>query len=239
MSRARRALPHGKGWGSGLLLAAGIAGIAIAVVVVGTQFQPDGGQGAGQVPSSSAPGTVLSASGRLGPTPALEAANPAAACAAEIAAAEEVVKSARIAAGHWQEHVQARTDLLAGKNAEATTKAIWKRTRLAGPADLARLATATAGYDKVVSGCNGLTGAGASACNQRRTALEVAAASGRAAGGDWAAHLAMMSAHAAGDFGAEHAQDLWVTAWEKAARNLNAFARADAALAKAPACRPS
>ena len=43
--------------------------------------------------------------------------------------------AARVAAGHWREHVQARTDLLAGKNTEATTKAIWKRTRLAGPDD--------------------------------------------------------------------------------------------------------
>ncbi len=238
MSRARRALPHGKGWGSGLLLAAVFAGIALAVVVVGTQFQ-SGGQGAGRPPSSATPGTVLSASGTRGPTPALDAATAGAACAAEIAAAEEVVKSARIAAGHWQEHVQARTDLLAGKNAEETTKAIWKRTRLAGAADLARLAAATTGYDQVLGGCKGLTSAGASACKLRLTALELAAASGRAAGGDWAAHLAMMRAHAAGDFGAEHAQDLWVTAWENAASNLNAFARADAALANAPACRPS
>jgi hypothetical protein len=182
---------------------------------------------------------VLSASGTLSATPALDAANPGAGCAAQIVAAEEVVKSARIAAGHWQEHVQARTDLLAGKNTEATTKAIWKRTRLAGPDDAARLAKATADYDQVVGGCAGLTSAEASACKQRLTALEVAAANGRAAAGDWAAHLAMMKAHAAGDFGAEHAQDLWVSAWENAARNLNAFARADAALANAPACRPS
>ncbi|MGW1346740.1 hypothetical protein ACWCOV_37200 [Kribbella sp. NPDC002412] len=182
---------------------------------------------------------MSSASGTLGSSPEFEATDSAAVlCAAQVAAAEEVVRSARIAAGHWKEHVQARTDLLAGKNTEATTKEIWKRTRLAGPADLTQLDRAKAGYDKVVRGCDGLTSPEASACRQRLTALEVAAASGRAAGADWDAHLAMMRAHAAGDFGAEHAQDLWVTAWESAARNLNAFARADAALAKAPACRP-
>ncbi|MEV0289610.1 hypothetical protein AB0H36_36255 [Kribbella sp. NPDC050820] len=146
--------------------------------------------------------------------------------------------SARIAAGHWREHVQARTDLMAGKNTEETTKAIWKRTRLAGPADVAQLATVTATYDKVVRGCEGLTSPEAVACAQRLTTLQAAAASGRAAAGDWAAHLEMMRAHADGDFGAEHAQEMWVTAWENAARNLNAFARADAALASAPACPP-
>jgi hypothetical protein len=180
----------------------------------------------------------MSASGVL-PTPAPDAADPAAACADEIAAAEEVVKSVRVAAGHWQEHVQARTDLLTGKNTEATTKAIWKRTRLAGPADIAALEAATVEYKKVVGGCNGLDTAEASACKQRLSALNAAATDGRAVSGDWAAHLAMMKAHAAGDFGAEHAQDMWVSAWQGAAKNLNAFVRADAVLAKAPACRPS
>ncbi|MFI7065205.1 hypothetical protein ACIBL3_29720 [Kribbella sp. NPDC050124] len=214
----------------------GFVGAAVAVVVVGAQLQDDSGRQGGQ-PPSSLPGTVASASGTLGTTSTLEATDSAAACVAQIAAAEQVVKAARIAAGHWREHVQARTDLMTGKNTEATTKAIWKRTRLAGPADVSQLATATSAYAKVVRGCEGLTSPDAAACRERLTALEVAAASGRAASGDWAAHLAMMRAHAAGDFGAEHAQEMWVSAWENAAKNLNAFARSDAALANAPACR--
>jgi len=234
MSRARRALPHGKAWGSGLLLAAGFAGVAVAVVAVAAQFQPEGGQGAGQPPASSTPAVVLSASGAV--PQQSSAPDPVAACAAELTAVEEVVEAARIAAGHWQEHVRARTDLLAGKNTEATTKAIWKRTRLAGPADVARLETATAEYGDVAGGCKGLTTAEASVCKQRLSALEAAASSGRAASGDWAAHLAMMRAHADGDFGAEHAQEMWVTAWQGAAKNLNSFARANTGLTKAPAC---
>jgi len=63
------------------------------------------------------------------------------------------------------------------------------------------------------AGCKGLTTAEASVCKQRLSMLDAAAASGRAASGDWAAHLAMMRAHADGDFGAEHAQEMWVMAW--------------------------
>jgi hypothetical protein len=70
-------------------------------------------------------------------------------------------------------------------------------------------------------------------------ALNAAASTGRAAAGDWASHLAMMAAHAAGDLDANHAQTMWVAAWTAAPKNLDAFARADAALSKAPSCRPS
>jgi len=226
----------------------GFAGVAAALVVVAAQLQPDDGPAVSGPPTSSTP-TGASVAGVQSATPQrVQSATPqrdaaipagAAACSGEIAATEAVVTAARVAAGHWREHVQARTDLLTAKNTEAITKAIWKRTRLAGPADIARLDTATAGQQRVAGGCNGFTSAAASACKQRLTALNAAAASGRAASGDWAAHLAMMKSHAAGDFGAEHAQHLWVAAWQNAPKNLNAFAQADAALAKAPACRPS
>src|SRR4051794_37418348 len=61
--------------------------------------------------------------------------SPAVACTAELRTTEAVVAAARTAVGHWREHVQARTDLLSGKNSEEAAKAIWKRTRLAGPGD--------------------------------------------------------------------------------------------------------
>ena len=164
-------------------------------------------------------------------------ANPAAACAAEIRTTEAVVAAARTAAGHWREHVQARTDLLSGKNPEATTKAIWKRTRLAGPGDIAALNAALTAQAKSVGGCTKLSGSTAAACKKRLTTLDAAATADRAAATDWANHLAMMAEHAAGDFGAEHAQEMWVAAWSQAPRNLNAAARANTALAEAPACK--
>lgn len=145
--------------------------------------------------------------------------------------------AARTAAGHWREHVQARSDLLSGKNPEATTTAIWKRTRLAGPGDMVALTTALTAQAKSAGGCAKLSGSTAATCKKRLTTLDAAATADRAAARDWGNHLAMMAAHAAGDFGAEHAQEMWVSAWSHAPRNLNAAARANAVLDEAPACK--
>jgi hypothetical protein len=49
----------------------------------------------------------------------------------------------------------------------------------------------------------------------------------------------MMAAHASGNFGSIHAQQLWIDQWRAAPKNLDAFARAAAALSKAPACAPA
>lgn len=249
-------MPRRKG---SILLTVGItSGVVIAGVFAAAQFQSDAGPGANPAPTTSATG----ASGNAGPaassapsatvsqtptvTPSAQRASTAAAgtdavraCSSEITSTEALVGAARTAATHWREHVQARTDLMAGKNTEATTKAIWKRTRLAGPADEASLSAATTAQLKTQGGCTKLVGAAAPACQQRMAALNAAASTGRAAAGDWASHLAMMAAHAAGDFGADHAQHLWVAAWTAAPKNLEAFARADAALSKAPSCKPS
>ncbi len=166
--------------------------------------------------------------------------NPgAAACVKEIQAAEAVVLVAAAATEHWREHVQARTDLLAGTNSEEQTKAIWKRTRLLGPGDKVAVNSAVAKRAATKGGCNDVPGKAAAFCKQRLAALDAAGTAGRAAAGDWAAHLQAMTEHAAGDFGAEHAQDLWVAAWTAAPRNLDAAARATAALADAPACKPA
>ncbi|HEY0617400.1 MAG TPA: hypothetical protein VGD15_07425 [Kribbella sp.] len=155
-----------------------------------------------------------------------------------MSSAEAVVGAARVAVYHWREHVQAQTDLTAGINTDADTKAIWKRTRLAGPADIARLGAATARLSSQ-SGCARLTGRAATTCLQRKTALDAAVTTGRAAAKDWAGHLTMMASHHAGDFGSIHAQQLWIDQWKAAPKNLDAFAQADAALSRAPACQPS
>ncbi len=210
----------------------------IAAGVAIEQLGSDDTPGAGSAPTATSDASAKSPSSPA-PTAQGRSTTPAAECATEIRTTEAVVAAARTAAGHWREHVQARTDLLSGKNSVATTKAIWKRTRLAGPADIAKLKTATAAQVTGNDGCAKLSGTAAVACRQRLTALEVAAAKNRAAAGDWANHLAMMAAHAAGDFGAEHAQQMWVAAWMGAAKNLNAAVRADTALAKAPPCHLS
>ena len=106
-----------------------------------------------------------------------------------------MVDAARIAAGHWREHVQARTDLLSGKNSTEATKAIWKRTRLAGPADLARLSAAASAQQPTRGACTAIRGAAGTACRQRVAVLGTAAQAGRAASLDCQRHLEMMAAH--------------------------------------------
>ncbi|WP_344112852.1 hypothetical protein [Kribbella alba] len=159
-------------------------------------------------------------------------------CTAEMRSTEAMVGAVRIAATHWREHVQAQTDLIAGKNTTATTTAIWKRTRLAGPGDITRVSLATANL-KNQAGCAKLRGPAATSCSQRKAAMEVAITTGRAAAQDWANHLSMMAAHASGDLGAIHAQQRWIDQWRAAPKNLDAFAQAAAALSKAPGCAPA
>jgi hypothetical protein len=242
MSRAKRAIPHRK---ASIVTAVGITGAAVVVAVaMAAQLRADDGPSANPAPITSVQTIGAQQTPTVAPsrqaTPTVVGA-PAAmrACTAEVTSMAAVVSATRIAASHWREHVQAQTDLAAGKNTEADTKAIWKRTRLAGPADTARLDAATSAQLKTQGSCAKPTGAAATACRQRMAALDAAATAGRAAAGDWARHLAMMAAHASGDFGPVHAQQMWIEAWRAAPKNLDAFARADAALSKAPTCPPS
>lgn len=164
---------------------------------------------------------------------------PANPCAAEMTAAEAEVSAARVAAGHWREHVEARTALLAGKISQATTKSIWKRTRLAGPADIQRLAAATVTRDSTQAGCDNAPGEAGKACRNRLIVLAAVARSGHAVAGDWQAHLDMMAAHKAGGMDDKHAQAMWVAEWKAAPPNLTAFANADARLARTASCHPN
>jgi hypothetical protein len=245
MSRAKRAIQHRK---APIVTAVGIAGAAVVVAVaIAAQLRADDGPSANPAPITSV-GTIAPTTAQQTPTvpPTLQrtptvvgAPDALRRCTVEVTSTEAVVGATRIAASHWHEHVQAQTDLFAGKNTEADTKAIWKRTRLAGPADTARLGAATSAQLKTQGSCVRLTGPAATACRQRMAALDAAATAGRAAAGDWARHLAMMAAHASGAFGPVHAQQVWIEAWRAAPKNLDAFARADAALSEAPTCPPS
>ncbi len=225
MSRARRSKSNARM--PVLWLAAGTLAL-VGVSLVAFKLFGDGWTGS--PPSTSPQDAHLGTSASpTAPT------NP---CAAEVAAAEGEVSAARVATGHWREHVQARTALLGARISQATTKAIWKRTRLAGPADIQRLTAATTAHQRVSGGCADVPGAAGKACRQRLSALAAAAAAGHATARDWQAHLAMMATHKAGEMDNQQAQTMWVAAWRAAPANLTAFAHADATLARTAPCHP-
>jgi hypothetical protein len=171
------------------------------------------------------------------------ARNTISTCADRLAAGEDYVETAGVGIGHWGEHVQARTDMLNGTVGEEEMRAIWKRTRLSGPDDVAQATAALQAY-QALPGCEELTtldapddiAEQATACLERETALTAAVDAATAGLQDWANHLNAMAAHADGEMTAAAAQDLWVASWEAAPTNIGAYDDARAQLAAAPAC---
>ncbi|WP_157987947.1 hypothetical protein [Jiangella endophytica] len=166
------------------------------------------------------------------------------ACAGRLAAGDAYVESAGVGIGHWGEHVQARTDLLNGAVGQEEMRAIWKRTRLSGPDDVAQATAALDAYD-ALPGCADLASVEgtpanvaeqAAACLERETAMTTAVAASTAGLQDWANHLNAMASHADGEMTAAAAQDLWVASWEAAPVNIAAYDDARALLVAAPAC---
>ncbi|MBB5791981.1 hypothetical protein [Jiangella mangrovi] len=165
------------------------------------------------------------------------------ACATRLAAGDAYVEKAGVGIGHWGEHVQARTDMLNGTVGQEEMRAIWKRTRLAGPDDVAQATAALEEYQALPT-CEELAAADlpeniaeqAAACVERETAVTAAVDAATAGLQDWANHLNNMAAHADGEMTAQHAQDLWVASWEAAPVNIGAYNDARAQLAAAPAC---
>jgi hypothetical protein len=230
----------GGGWLGAAFLAflVVLVGVALAIVVwSGSQPEPDV-----VPPTAVASGTVASASGDLGGSPvgSTAGAGGLSGCVAELAAAEVVLTAARIGVGHWAEHVQSRTDLLAGIKSKADVSATWKRTRQAGPADLQRYDSALAVFARFGGACSAVKASSepelVKVCKHRAQAVAAVLAVARAAVGDWRSHQAAMAAHKTGDFDAAHAQMMWVAAWTAAPANLDAFRAADARLASTPPC---
>ncbi|SDU60482.1 hypothetical protein [Jiangella alkaliphila] len=166
------------------------------------------------------------------------------ACVDRLAAGDAYVASAGVGIGHWGEHVQARTDMLNGTIAQEDMKAIWKRTRLSGPDDVAQATAALEAYE-ALPGCGDLATLEdapdnvldqAAACLERETAMTTAVAASTAGLQDWANHLNAMAAHADGEMTAAAAQDLWVASWEAAPANIGAYNDAHALLVAASAC---
>lgn len=169
-----------------------------------------------------------------------EIAEAVADCRREVGRAESVLDAAGPGVDHWRQHVQAQTDLSLDRNTEAETKAIWKRTKLAGPSDIAKYQTARSGHTSVADACKAVEGAEddkadqLQQCRARLDKVRAALSSADLAMGDWADHLADMRKSAGGHV--HNAQDVWLDTWRAAPPNLEKYATAMDALAKTKSC---
>jgi len=237
VARGKRAAPKRRG--SWLAYLAGVcatfAVLGSIYVLVGS-FGPDdppvGPVNGSMTPSSAAQGTPDTAGARAA-TAAAET------CSQAIAAGERAAAAARDGVEHWEAHVQARTDALAGRISAEEMRAIWKRTRLAGPADLDRFDAAEKRYASVAAACSSAgrrSEPPTDACRARSVASADAVTAARRTVGDWATHLENMRKFADGAMTADHAQHEWERAWATAPTHIAAYRDAVRALHRAPAC---
>ena len=117
--------------------------------------------------------------------------------------------------------------------------ALFKKTRLAGPADQQRYRDALSKYEDLNGSCDKVKGATASVaeklsnCRDRAKAQKpvlAAAADGMA---DWKSHLAAMQRNATTHV--PHAESVWLRAWRAAPPHIEAYKKA-AADFDAPKC---
>jgi hypothetical protein len=232
------------------VLTAVVVGVLLTVVVVWFAFARLGGKSndTADHPSSSATSaeqpsrspsptatSKASAGSSATPPPALRT------CATTVRQADTVVAAASQGVEDWNIHVQSRTDMLQGRMSVSTMDAMWKRTRLAGPADQRRFHAALDSYHPT-SACTELRNlpkvdkSSASHCATRYAAASEAVDAAKAAMADWKSHLDNMAAFAAGKMTPAEAQTRWVEAWRNAPPHIDDYERARRALDKAPAC---
>jgi hypothetical protein len=244
MARARRAKPRRSRLLVGLLVVALLAGGMVAALRFwpGSLTAISSGPTPAAVPtlSSAGPGSATSSppapSGSVEPGatagPASERAVQAMeSCRERVQAADEVLEQAATGIGHWQTHVGAEKDAQDGRISVDERQAIFKATRLKGPADQKRYADALAAYDRVRdASCGEVEGADdeviktLAACQERATAQAPVLTAAAEAMGDWKSHLSAMQrsreAHVA------DAQDIWLEAYRAAPKNLDAYEKA-------------
>ncbi|MPZ63630.1 MAG: hypothetical protein GEU93_20610 [Propionibacteriales bacterium] len=237
MARGRRIASHARWSGRGVLI-----GFIIGLVVAVT-----GGFAAWSLIDDSSTGDRLNAGSQIDARGAdsteelpEDLADALTACSDEIATTQRVVSVAGPGVRHWNEHVQARTDMLAGRITTDKMSSIWKRTRLAGPEDQRRYATVRSGYGGAAKACAPLREVSgepvAADCVDRAAITDQSVKAADGAMADWQDHLDAMAKFAAGGMTVTTSQELWVKAWRNAPTNINAYNDRVAELDRAPSC---
>ena len=239
MARARRAKPRRSRALIGLIVVALLAGGVVAAL----RFWPDSLTAIGPTTSPAAVSTP-SAAVPSTPTPSASAertatATPASAdavaameaCQKRVRAADEVLEEARTGIGHWEAHVAAQRDADDGKISVAKRQAIFKETRLKGPADQKRYADAKRAYEQdadascgKAEGADDEVAATLSKCRERALAQSRLMRAADATMGDWKSHLAAMQRSR--EIHVANAQAIWIKAYRAAPKNLNAYEKA-------------
>ena len=195
-------------------------------------------QSTAQPTSTESPSSEPSATSTKAPTVAT-GAKALKACQRRVRVADDVLAAAKTGVRHWAIHVQAQTDANARKISIAKMGALFKKTRLAGPADQQRYRDALSKYEDLNGSCDKVKGATASVaeklsnCRDRAKAQKpvlAAAADGMA---DWKSHLAAMQRNAKTHV--PHAESVWLRAWRAAPPHIKAYKKA-AADFDAPKC---
>jgi hypothetical protein len=166
-------------------------------------------------------------------------------CVAELHRVEQAVRAARSGVTSWKTHVQARTDMLAGRLSEKRMEAIYERTKRQGHADQASFARAVASLTRARP-CQrlrhlpkGVIHGRVTDCVVRSRAAAAALAAARSTMEEWQAHLRHMATYADGGMRRGKALALWVAAWRKAPAGITAYHKRAADLAAAPHCSAS
>lgn len=195
-------------------------------------------------PSSTGVSTGPS-SGAATPDDALAQARSAlTACAAGVAARDQLARAAAASARNWRTHVDAQLKLDRGDWTTHQAESAWAGSKARGPADLRSFAAAmkAVGAADSTTACRSVTAATVStslvgkakACAARDRALASVTGMGSDVNAQWAAHLRMMADKPHTPTAAYH--DRWMTMVAQAQTPLRRYAAAAAALSRAPAC---
>ena len=191
--------------------------------------------------ASSAPSSP-SASSTAGGDALATAQRALTACAATIAAREQLARAAAASARDWATHTGAQRRLDSGQWTVGRAKAAWASSKARGPADLRQFAAAQAAVEAGATGCRSVVADTTStsladkgrACAAREKALIAVASAGSVVNAQWATHQTMMAAKAHTSQGAY--QDRWVAMVVASEAPLQRYAAAAAAVGRAPAC---
>lgn len=186
-------------------------------------------------PATTPPATTTGPQTPSGRTPAKRAAANAEgalnACRNRVHAADTALKAAGVGVSHWSQHVQAQTDANSAKISVDEMDAIFKRTRLAGAADVSSYQGAVRAYHAKSGSCEAVEGASLdvnlqlAGCASRHKAQLPVLRAAQDAMSDWESHLAAMARSRMGKV--HDAQGVWLKAWRAAPPHIKAYQKAE------------